>query len=99
MSICLRWREFIAGLGGAAALPLSACKDRDALRRCGMSRFEDRKAELARVLDGCWPLALVVNRVFEEPGRSCSSTRARSLSNKMVEHAIVKTSLSSAFSL
>ena len=28
MSICLRRREFIAGLGGAAAWPLAACTDR-----------------------------------------------------------------------
>jgi bifunctional non-homologous end joining protein LigD len=30
--------------------------------------IEDRKAELARLLAGCQPLALVLNRVFEEAG-------------------------------
>jgi bifunctional non-homologous end joining protein LigD len=39
--------------------------------------IETRKAELARLLTGCQPLAVVLNRVFEDPG-SCSSTRASS---------------------
>jgi bifunctional non-homologous end joining protein LigD len=30
--------------------------------------IETRKAELAQLLDGCGPLALVLNRVFHDPG-------------------------------
>jgi hypothetical protein len=30
--------------------------------------IEKRKAELARLLDGCGPLALVLNRVYDDPG-------------------------------
>jgi bifunctional non-homologous end joining protein LigD len=30
--------------------------------------IETRKAELARLLDGCGSLALVLNRVFDAPG-------------------------------
>jgi bifunctional non-homologous end joining protein LigD len=39
--------------------------------------IEARKAELARVPDGCRP-GLVLNAVFHDRARSCSSTRASS---------------------
>jgi ATP-dependent DNA ligase len=40
--------------------------------------IETRKAELSRLLTGCQPLALVLNRVYDDPGpvvfdHACSS--------------------------
>src|SRR5215475_4387085 len=35
---------------------------------CADEPIETRKAELARLLTGCHPLALVLNRVYDEPG-------------------------------
>jgi putative ABC transport system substrate-binding protein len=52
MSICLRRREFVAGLGGAAAWPLAArAQQRERMRRIGvlLNYAADGPQSLARV--------------------------------------------------
>src|SRR6516225_9052409 len=59
MSICLRRRDFIAGLGGAAAWPLAArAQQGDRVRRIGVLNFGDENDPLRKTYVAAFTQAL-----------------------------------------
>jgi putative ABC transport system substrate-binding protein len=58
MNICLRRREFIAGLGGAVAWPLAASAQGDRVRRIGVLILGDENDSLAKPLVSAFTQAI-----------------------------------------
>ena len=87
MSICLRRRDFVAGLGGAAALPLAARAQQDgSVRRIGVLLGFDENDPLAKTSVSAFTQALAglgwtdggnVRIVPRWGGASVASTYAR----------------------
>jgi len=76
MSICLRRREFVAGLGGAAAWPLAARAQQDTrVRRIGVLMPWDENDPLAKTFLSAFIQALSDLGWTEGRNRFCCAPR------------------------